>query len=252
VTLESRYKIKKAGNSTILYDAEILSDSVLQLFDGDYHANSKNRKNNSALSSGAGIGRAEVVYFSHENIKMVLKHYFRGGLVASIVKDKYLGFDIENTRAFKEWRLLKKMQKLGLPVPVAIAARVDKGLFYYRADLITKEIENVKTLAEILSAQVISPELWKKIGACIKMFHHRDIYHADLNARNILLTYSESDPADVYLIDFDNSYIRAASETWKMANLARLKRSLLKFRKNRGAFNFTENNWSDLMDGYKK
>lgn len=251
MTLESRYKIKKTDNSYILYDADIISDPVLQLFDGDYHTNSKNRQNNPALWSEVGVGRAVVVYFSHENIKMVLKHYFRGGLVASIVKDKYLGFDIENTRAFKEWRLLKKMQKLGLPVPVAIAARVDKGLFYYRADLITKEIENVKTLTEILSAQVISPELWKKIGACIKMFHHRDIYHADLNARNILLTYSESDPGDVYLIDFDNSYFRVNSETWKMANLARLKRSLLKFKKNIAGFCFDESAWSMLLDGYK-
>ena len=56
------------------------------------------------------------------------------------------------------------MQKLGLPVPEAVAARVDKGLFYYRADLITREIENVKTLTEILSAQVIAPELWKKFS----------------------------------------------------------------------------------------
>lgn len=250
--MDNQFKIKKMGVSTILYDANIIADPALQLFNADYHTNSNNRQNNSVPSLETGIGRAEVIYFSHESIKMVLKHYFRGGLVASIVKDKYLGFDIEKTRAFKEWRLLKKMQKLGLPVPEAVAARVDKGLFYYRADLITKEIENVKTLAEILSAQLISSECWKKIGACIKIFHHQDIYHADLNARNILLTHSESEPCEVYLIDFDNSYIRVNSKTWKMANLARLKRSLLKFRKNRDVFNFTDKNWAALLEGYKK
>ena len=58
--------------------------------------------------------------------------------------------------------------------------------------------------------------------------------------------------ADVYLIDFDNSYFRVNSETWKMANLARLKRSLLKFRKNRDGFNFSDENWTALLEGYKE
>ncbi|MFV9616522.1 MAG: lipopolysaccharide kinase InaA family protein, partial [Gammaproteobacteria bacterium] len=55
----------------------------------------------------------------------------------------------------------------------------------------------------------------------------------------------------IYLIDFDNSYIRIGSDSWKMANLSRLKRSLLKFKNNTDGFNFNEDNWSALLDGYK-
>ena len=224
----------------------------MQLFDGDYHTNSQGQQNNPTLQAStvlpkAGIGRARVVYFDHENIKMVLKHYYRGGLMASIVKDRYIGIDIEKTRAFKEFRLLTKMQQLGLPVPGVIAARVEKGPFYFRADLITKEIENVKTLADILSERKMDQGLWKNIGICIKKFHQHDVYHADLNARNILL----SEKGRVYLIDFDNSRFRLASKSWKIANLARLKRSLLKFKKNAADFNFDEENWSLLLEGYK-
>jgi len=245
--LDNQFKIKKTGNSYILYDASILDDPSLQLFDCDYHTNSRNRQNNSALPPDKGVGRAKVIYFSNDNKRLVLKHYYRGGLVASLVKDRYLGFNIERTRAFREWRLLKSMHQLGLPVPVAVAARVEKGLFYYRADLITGEIENVKTLAERLSAQGIDESLWQKIGACIKLFHRKNIYHADLNARNILVADTEA----VYLIDFDNSYFRAESASWKMANLARLKRSLLKFKKNTAGFNFSENNWTAFLEGYE-
>ena len=255
IPLQSQFKIKKTGDSYILYDASIIADPSLQLFDRDYHTNHSAQQNNSLLAeqlktdltTEPGIGRARVVYLTFEDKTWVLKHYYRGGAVASVLKDQYLGFDIENSRAFREWRLLKKMRQLGLPVPDAVAAHVEKGLFYYRADLITEKIENSKTLADVLEKDTITTEQWKKVGACIKSFHQHDIYHADLNARNILLTES----GDIYLIDFDNSYIRVNSTSWKMQNLARLKRSLLKFKKNVTAFNFSEDNWSELLVAYK-
>ena len=140
MVLANQLKITKQADSTILYDASLIAKPTLQLFDSDYHINSDNQQNNSTLRASmaapkTGIGRAQVIYFDHENLKMVLKHYYRGGLMASIFKDKYLGFDVEKTRAFKELRLLAKMQQLGLPVPEAIAAHVEKHLFFYRADL---------------------------------------------------------------------------------------------------------------------
>jgi len=59
---------------------------------------------------------------------------------------------------------------------------------------------------------------------------------------------------NVYLIDFDNSYFRSDGESWadswKLANLARLKRSLLKFKKKQDSFNFDESNWLALLAGY--
>ncbi len=248
MVLQDQYKIKKTGNSYILYDASILLDPALILFNTNQQGGSSFLQ--SSQSPAAGIGRANVIYFVHDENKLVLKHYYRGGLVASIVKDKYLGLDIENTRAFKEWRLLKKMQQLGLAVPEAVAAHVEKYLFFYRADLITREIENAETLADVLIKQAINADSWRKIGACIKSFHQHDVYHSDLNARNVLLVDSLQQPGDVYLIDFDNSYIRSDTESWKLANLARLKRSLLKFKKNVDGFNFSDTGWSALLDGY--
>jgi 3-deoxy-D-manno-octulosonic acid kinase len=253
------FKISKTGNTHILYDASIIAEPTLQLFDRDYHTNLQTQQNNSvSAEASAGVGRAEVVYFSSGNRSLVLKHYFRGGAVASFIKDRYLGFNIENSRAFKEWRMLKKMSQLGLPVPQAVAAHVEKALILYRANLITEEIKEAKTLADVLSKKSIDAEQWKKIGACIRLFHQHNVYHADLNARNILFAGSSSDNAsgniseagEVYLIDFDNSSFRLDSNTWKMANLARLKRSLLKFKKNQSDFNFDENDWSALLLGY--
>jgi 3-deoxy-D-manno-octulosonic acid kinase len=247
MALIGQYTIKKIDNSYVLYDADVISNPVLEIFDRDYHSN-----NEQSLSSGSsgevGIGRAKVVYFHRDNKNMVLKHYFRGGLLASVVKDQYFGFDIEKTRAFREWRLLKDMKRLDLPVPNAIAAHVRQGVLYYRADLITQKIENSKTLSDVLISEVIGDELWKEVGFCVRKFHDKEIYHADLNARNILLT----EEGKVYLIDFDNSDFRPGSQSWKEGNLARLKRSLLKFKKNEKSFNFCEDDWSTFLEGYNQ
>ncbi len=252
---DNNFKITKVGDSYILYDASIIAEPTPQLFDRDYHIKQQARQNNSsAAGQSAGVGRARVIYFPYENRSLVLKHYFRGGAVATFSKDRYLGFDIEKSRAFREWRLLKKMFQLGLPVPQAVAAHVEKSLLSYQADLITEEIKNAATLADVLSERGIDAAQWKKIGACLKLFHQHNVYHADLNARNILLAGAMPDNAtgagDVYLIDFDNSDFRMDSKTWKMANLARLKRSLLKFKNNRQGFNFDESGWVSLLAGY--
>jgi 3-deoxy-D-manno-octulosonic acid kinase len=247
--VNDHYKIKKSGATSILYDESVIADLDEIIFDADsdinYHTNQQSRQNQ---SSREGIGRAQVVYFSYHDKPMVLKHYYRGGLVASLLKDQYLGFDVEKTRSFKEWRLLKQLRSFDLPVPEAVAARAVRGPAYFRADLITEEIKDARTLADILSTENLPAESWQQIGACIKRFHEHDVYHADLNARNILLTAA----GQIYLIDFDNSYIRSASESWKHANLARLHRSLMKFKNNKPAFNFEEDDWASLLEGYQR
>ena len=256
MSLDDNFKISKIGSSYILYDACIIAEPTLQLFDRDYHTNQRSRQNklvsNLSAEQQGGIGRAPVVYFSQGEKSFVLKHYYRGGAVASILKDRYLGFSIIKSRAFREFRLLKKMNEFGLPVPIAVAAHVDKGMLSYRADLITEELKQAETLSDVLSNSVLGDENWQKIGRCIKRFHQHDIYHADLNARNILLVGTFSEAGEIYLIDFDNSYIRVGSNAWKMSNLSRLKRSLLKFKNNIDGFNFNEDNWSALLDGYKE
>lgn len=192
-------------------------------------------------------GRGHAVFFTYQGHDLILKHYQRGGLVASLLGDKYLGSDPDNSRAFREWRLLSQMYGLQLPVPKPVAASVSRHGSFHRADLVTKQIHDVKPLADYLLAGELSKTTWQDIGTCIRRFHDAGVYHADLNARNILLN---PDSRDVYLIDFDKGSIRYIGEAWKASNLARLQRSLNKFKSMNKSFNYNETEWESLLDGY--
>ena len=84
------------------------------------------------------------------------------------------------------------------------------------------------------------------MGDCIARFHQQHVYHADLNANNIL--FDES--GRVYLIDFDRGAIKKHGR-WKQANLQRLQRSLFKLQQHHQTFYFSEQNWVDLITAYE-
>ena len=185
--------------------------------------------------------------FEHEGHSLVLKHYQRGGRVAVLLGDKYAGFNCNKSRSFREWRLLKHMRELELPVPAPVAACCSRHGMFYRADLVTVQIRHVTTLADYLMQQACDAAGWQAIGACIRRFHDASIYHADLNARNIMINVDDN---SVYLIDFDKGGVRYLGESWKAANLARLQRSLLKFKSLNRVFHFEQDDWNALLDGY--
>ena len=195
---------------------------------------------------GRAIGRGDTCFYDVGNSRWALRHYLRGGLIAKLLKDKYFGLSITQSRAWKEWTLLQQMTDKGLPVPVPVAASVIKQGLFYQADLVTEYIHHTQTLADSLEKTALDNEMWKNIGACIHRFHQQSVYHSDLNAKNILIDKENK----IYLIDFDQCGFRQGS-VWKQQNLDRLKRSLNKFVSKSQSFNFSEKNWQQLMHGYQ-
>ena len=74
-----------------------------------------------------------------------------------------------------------------------------------------------------------------------------DIFHADLNANNILL----NEHNEIILIDFDRGEFRQDGN-WKQANLERLLRSLNKLQNIHTNFYFTKDNWQTLLQAYQE
>ncbi|NOX76319.1 MAG: 3-deoxy-D-manno-octulosonic acid kinase [Gammaproteobacteria bacterium] len=235
------------GAQHVLFDADQLSGVEPYFFDPAALAQA-------GLLRGSAEGRGTTHFVELNGAPCVLRHYRRGGLVAKLLDDRYRWASLPETRAWREWHLLADLEKQGLPVPRPVAARViTRGLFY-RADLIMQRLNGTRSLCQALENGPLSTVQWSAIGHCIRRFHDAGVYHADLNAHNILLDaegslLSEEDA--VWLIDFDKGEIRPPALDWQQANLARLRRSLDKLAGLRSPFHFAEADWRQLMVGWQ-
>ncbi len=236
-------RIHKDAAGAILFDA-----TVSPQVDHDWFAPEYWREQD-ALRMQAG-GRGGVAIVASPAGECVLRHYHRGGMVAALIGDRYLWTGADRTRGFAEFRLLGKIAQLGLPGPSVVAARYVRHGLYYTADLITLFIDQAPTLADCLATGRLDSELAEEVGALVARFHRAGIWHADLNAHNVLVTTGQ-----LYLIDFDRgqdrSRSKAPTQAWRLANLRRLRRSLLKLGAARqGEAAFEQTIWQPLLYRY--
>ena len=177
----------------------------------------------------------------------VLRHYRRGGMVASLLGDNYVWAGEDRTRGFAEFRMLVQLRSLGLDVPSPVATRYVRHGSTYRADLITRRIENAVTFAELLFDGGADAALVERIGEAIATFHSVGAFHADLNAHNILV-----DDQKVWLIDFDRGELRTPAWSWRRANLSRLLRSCRKILGASRGDAFESSLWGSLTHSYER
>ena len=196
---------------------------------------------------GESRGRNVTWFVGEKEEPMVLRHYYRGGLIGKLVNDQYWFNGIKNTRAYKEYELLIELEKRELPACRVIAAQVKKFGLIYRADLLMKMIDGGQDLVARLTKQELDDAVWREIGKTIAIFHSQHVYHADLNAHNILINKENK----AWLIDFDRGEIKANQGQWCQDNLDRLLRSFNKELAQLPVFHFTLDNWQTLLTAYK-
>jgi 3-deoxy-D-manno-octulosonic acid kinase len=204
------------GNGAILFDARRFAQAGAEVFDPAHWPD--------ARAGNDDGGRGSVWYVKGAFGQGVLRHYRRGGLVGRVVRDRYWWQGEERTRSFREFRLLHELARRGLRVPQPLAAGYLREGPCYRADLITALVPGVQTLAQRIAGDYPSSPTWERLGATLARFHAEGVFHADLNAHNILLDQQH----DAWLIDFDRGELRTPARAWQDANLRRLQRSLHK------------------------
>ncbi len=197
---------------------------------------------------GQSKGRNTTYFCQYESLKMVLRHYYRGGLIGKFNKDNYHFSSLESTRPYRELQLLELMASQNLPAPKPIAGLVHKKGTFYRADLLIEMIPNAQDAYHRLLKGALSETIWENIGATIAKFHALGIYHADLNIHNILIDEHNK----TWLIDFDRGEQRAPNSSWQQANLERLLRSLNKEKKKNSEFFWQPSDWELLQKGYNQ
>jgi 3-deoxy-D-manno-octulosonic acid kinase len=240
LALPMRWALAKARDAHIVYDADAASHALNDWFEPDALAR------HGWLIESAAAGRGRVHFFSYNGREYVLRHYYRGGRAAALLDDRYLWTGLEHTRAWREWSLLARLAPLNLPAPRPFAARVVRCGLFYRADLVTERIANASSIVARLATGTLPKSAWREVGRVIARFHAAGVWHADLNANNVLLS---ADGAAT-LIDFDRACFRPRSAGWQEANLARLLRSLRKLTRLNPGSRFSESDYALIREGY--
>ena len=190
-------------------------------------------------------GRATTYFFKHQQEILVLRHYWRGGLIGKLLSDQYFYTGLKNTRTFKEFELLATLNQQGLPVPQPIAAKIETSGLIYRGDIITKALPSAQSLLDILKQRELTAAEIQLVADTIAEFHSIGVNHADLNINNILFSEGQ-----VYLIDFDRGTLNSPSKAIANSNIQRLKRSFEKEANRNVQFHWTGNNWQQFNQAY--
>jgi len=228
------------NNSLLSHSSESEQATLNSYFDINFW-------NANDLVVGQSKGR-NITWFVQSNLcdlPWVLRHYYRGGLIAKFLNDQYIYSSIKNTRVYKEITLLEKMLALGLAVPKPIAGRVQRKGLFYSSDLIMEKLD-AQDLVALLKESHFKEALWSSIGETIAQFHNQNVYHSDLNAHNILIDYSDK----VWLIDFDKCELRENIGSWKNENMERLNRSFEKEKTKFSSLNYNNECWNILKMAY--
>ncbi len=240
--LGSEVRRKDLTGGVMLYDASRAGNAPnAAWFDVAYW-----RERGELDGEAQGRGTTHFIHTGKQNF--VLRHYRRGGLVARVMKDRYFWRDESSTRAFAEWQLLYHLHRAGLPVPAPVACRYRRHGLTYSADLITERLMDSMSLASALRRRGLPILGWITIGRCLRSFHDLGVFHADLNAHNIMLAGDDS----VYLIDFDRGRLRKPG-MWcdgePGATEAVARKGHLRIAA--GALS-GEADWHGLLDGYRQ
>lgn len=210
--------IYKEKSRAIAYDASLMDAPGVNYFSIDFW------KSRQSLV-GEAIGRGSAWFINTPVGPVVLRQYLRGGWVAKFSRQSYFFTTVSRSRPLREFHLLVALHDQGLPVPRPIAALCRYRGIISSGAILTAYISSAQTLADLLPGMNGNgADLWTAVGKCIRRFHDAGVWHADLNARNILLD------ADfrVFLIDFDRARFTPSKAVNGQGNLNRLKRSLAK------------------------
>jgi len=183
----------------------------------------------SAVEAGAGNRQSAYRLDLEGGIELYARRGRRGGLIASILNDIYLGIA---PRPLNELAITVEAMRRGIPVAEPMGAMVEWiGPALYRGFFLTRAVRGM-TLWEFVQADddpTVRRHVLEQARAAIDTMHSKGLFHADLNLHNLLVTQAR-DSFTVIIIDLDKSQLFDAplSSAMRRANAARLTRSARK------------------------
>jgi tRNA A-37 threonylcarbamoyl transferase component Bud32 len=178
---------------------------------------------------GRGGAAAFAVRLPITGERVVVRHNRHGGLFAPLTGDLFLA----PTRAPRELEASITLRARGVPTPEVVGyAAYPPGGFLQRSDVCTREIPNARDLGDLVLREKGDARFagFAATATLVATLSRAGARHQDLNAKNILLA---GDGA--YVLDVDRVVLDEPPAAALEANLARLTRSLRKWRDQLGA-----------------
>jgi len=168
--------------------------------------------------------------------RVVLRHYHHGGLLAPLTGDLFWG---PTPRPLVEMQVSEQLRSRGVLTPEVLGMFWRYcGLWFYEADLVTREVTSSVDLAKYLLSSWNVPAQKKQrrqvietVGRALLGMHEAGLDHPDLNLRN-LLVQRVGQHIDIWVLDLDKARIvDPLPESFRLGQLRRLQRSLDKLSK---------------------
>lgn len=173
---------------------------------------------------------------------VVVRRYRRGGGMRW-AGETYFGLQ---ARPFREFTLLLRARRRGLPVPDPVAAVVERRLgFTYRGLLMMSEIVGGIPLWDFLRAEP-QIDVSVSLGRNLRRLHDGGLDHPDLNLRNILVVSAAGEIRFAF-VDLDRARLHreALKEGPRRRMLARVRRSA---RRLDPEGRFARDDWLDRLE----
>ena len=166
--------------------------------------------------------------------RVVVRHNRHGGALAAVTRDLFRA----PTRAPSELRISERLHRIGISTPAILAyATYPAAPGLWRADVMTRYVSPSADLAAVLMTddQSMRAAAWDATAHLVREMSAAGVRHYDLNAKNILLHLQGDTTSVAMLLDVDRVVFDEAPERALEGNLARLFRSLRKWRSLYGA-----------------
>ncbi len=182
-----------------------------------------------------GRGRVFVVPAPVGSGLWAVRHYHRGGAIASLLGDRYLR--LGTPRPVRELRVGRALEEMGVPTPRHVGGAVYRSGIWYRGDLVTEYVPGSRDLAGVLFDGDPPPgdrsadrtidrtadrtidrtadptAAMRAAGTAVRLLHERGGIHRDLNLKNILIAggtdAASRDGVRALILDLDRASLRS-------------------------------------------
>lgn len=178
--------------------------------------------------------------------RVVVRHAFRGGAMAPLLRDLYL----PPTPAPVELAIAHVLTRAGVPTPPVLAFATYRAAFTLRrVDVMTMELagDDLGAWLHRAGSDQARRTLVPPVAHLIARLSHAGAWHQDLNVKNILLVPAAGGLFQGVVLDVDRvRFVPPGEPHIAEANVQRLRRSMAKHQRLHGTVGFDDADFAEL------